>query len=160
VYGPEGRCRLSLATAALKAYQFADIWPTHNIDRRHSIEEVHCSPDTDLLSSPKAIVVVICGCHRRHHTHPCLHYAIIFTLSLTKFPFNQVTVIKGDAADEQTIQDLVSLAVTDEGRLDVFFANVRSHLTLSSPYTLSMNSTEDFSRQESLRKNRLWSITR
>jgi len=51
------------------------------------------------------------------------------------FSFNQVTVVQGDAADEQAIQDLVSRAVKEEGRLDVFFANVSSHPTLNPPYT-------------------------
>lgn len=42
--------------------------------------------------------------------------------------FNQVTVIQGDAADVKTIQDVVSRVVKEEGRLDVFFANVSSYL--------------------------------
>ena len=53
-------------------------------------------------------------------------------------------MIKGDAADEQTIQDLVSCAVKEEGHLDVFFANVSLylHLTLKPPpYILSIEST-------------------
>ncbi len=61
-----------------------------------------------------------------------------------QFSFNQVTVVQGDAADEQAIQDLVSRAVKEEGRLDVFFANVSSHLTLNLPYALKINSAWDF----------------
>lgn len=38
----------------------------------------------------------------------------------------QVTVIQGDAADDKTIQSLVQRALDEEGRLDVFFANVRT----------------------------------
>jgi len=58
--------------------------------------------------------------------------------SLTQLLFNQVTVIQGDVADDKTIHDLVSRAVKEEGHLDVFFANVSTHLTLNSrqPFTL------------------------
>ena len=52
-------------------------------------------------------------------------------------------MVQGDAADEHAIQDLVSRAVKEEGRLDVFFANVTSHLTLDLPYTLNFNFTWD-----------------
>lgn len=68
-----------------------------------------------------------------------IYHVIISIRSLTEFSFNQVTVVQGDAADEQTIQDLVSRAVKEEGRLDVFFANVSSHMTLNPPCTLNIN---------------------
>jgi hypothetical protein len=45
----------------------------------------------------------------------------------TTLSSTQVTVIQGDAADDKTVQDLVSHAIKEEGRLDVFFANVSSH---------------------------------
>lgn len=36
----------------------------------------------------------------------------------------QATVQQGDAADEATIEGLVKRAMQEEGKLDVFFANV------------------------------------
>jgi hypothetical protein len=39
---------------------------------------------------------------------------------------NKATVIQGDAADEATISGLCKRALQEEGRLDVFFANVLS----------------------------------
>ena len=38
---------------------------------------------------------------------------------------NQVTTQQADAADEDTIAGICKQALQDEGRLDVFFANVR-----------------------------------
>jgi hypothetical protein len=58
------------------------------------------------------------------------------TGSLTRLLFNQVTVIQGSADDDKTIQDLVSRTVKEEGRLDVFFANVRSTFSLSTSHIL------------------------
>ena len=52
-------------------------------------------------------------------------------------------MVQGDAADEQAIQDLVSRAVQEEGRLDVFFANAGSRLPHIPLYTLNINSTWD-----------------
>ena len=37
---------------------------------------------------------------------------------------SEATTVQGDAADESTIADLCQRAVREEGRLDVFFANV------------------------------------
>lgn len=36
----------------------------------------------------------------------------------------QATVQQGDASDEETIENLVKRAMQEEGRLDVFYANV------------------------------------
>ena len=36
----------------------------------------------------------------------------------------EVTTVQADAADEQAIKDLCARALEEEGRLDVFFANV------------------------------------
>ena len=52
------------------------------------------------------------------------HNSYLGSGSLTEVSFIQVTVVQGDAADEKTIQDLVSRTVKEEGHLDVFFANV------------------------------------
>jgi NAD(P)-dependent dehydrogenase (short-subunit alcohol dehydrogenase family) len=38
---------------------------------------------------------------------------------------SQVTVIQADAADDKAISDVCQQALKDEGRLDIFFANVR-----------------------------------
>jgi NAD(P)-dependent dehydrogenase (short-subunit alcohol dehydrogenase family) len=38
----------------------------------------------------------------------------------------QVTVIQADAADETAIKTVCEEAIQEEGRLDVFFANVRN----------------------------------
>jgi hypothetical protein len=40
---------------------------------------------------------------------------------------SQVTVIQADAADDKAILDVCSQALREEGRLDIFFANVRAH---------------------------------
>lgn len=37
----------------------------------------------------------------------------------------QITCIAGDAADEAVVQAVCQRALEEEGRLDVFFANVR-----------------------------------
>lgn len=39
----------------------------------------------------------------------------------------QVTTIQADAADEAAISGVCKQALQEEGRLDVFFANVRSN---------------------------------
>lgn len=44
-------------------------------------------------------------------------------MSLT---FSQVTTIEADAADEKAISGVCDQALREEGRLDVFFANVHS----------------------------------
>ena len=36
----------------------------------------------------------------------------------------KITVIQADASDEDTIKNVCKQAILDEGRLDVFFANV------------------------------------
>jgi len=41
----------------------------------------------------------------------------------SKYPDVKVTTIQADAADEKAISDVCARAITDEGRLDVFFAN-------------------------------------
>jgi len=43
--------------------------------------------------------------------------------NLADFP--QVTTLQADAADETAISSVCERALKDEGRLDVFFANVR-----------------------------------
>jgi len=42
--------------------------------------------------------------------------------------FYQVTTLQADAADEAAISGVCSQALREEGRLDVFFANVRVHI--------------------------------
>lgn len=42
-------------------------------------------------------------------------------------PMLQVTTIQADAADEKAIEGLCKQALREEGRLDVFFANVCTH---------------------------------
>ena len=47
----------------------------------------------------------------------------------------QVSIVKGDVADEQVIETLCRRAIEDYRRLDVFFANVMSYpqLTFKGP---------------------------
>jgi hypothetical protein len=40
---------------------------------------------------------------------------------------SKVTVIQADAADEKAIEGVCNQAIKDEGKLDVFFANVRDN---------------------------------
>ena len=40
------------------------------------------------------------------------------------YPDVKVTVIQADAANESAVQDVCNRAMEEEGRLDVFFANV------------------------------------
>lgn len=42
--------------------------------------------------------------------------------------FYQVTTLQADAADEAAISGVCSRALHEEGRLDVFFANVRARI--------------------------------
>jgi NAD(P)-dependent dehydrogenase (short-subunit alcohol dehydrogenase family) len=42
---------------------------------------------------------------------------------------SQATVIQADAADDKAISDACQQALKEEGRLDVFFANVRIRLS-------------------------------
>lgn len=49
----------------------------------------------------------------------------------------QVTVQQGDAADEATIEGLCKQALQEEGRLDVFFANVGSSSARSTRSLIS-----------------------
>lgn len=44
----------------------------------------------------------------------------------TSYPDVKVTVIQADAADEKAIAGVCKQALDEEGRLDVFFANVRT----------------------------------
>lgn len=54
---------------------------------------------------------------------------------------SQATVIQADAADDKAISDACQQALKEEGRLDVFFANVRIRLsTLLWPLTGFCNS--------------------
>ena len=89
-----------------------------------------------LISIPSKIIRMR-SVGRRPHIHFIpfrFHYVTTPTwdrVDLRKVSFNQVTVVQGDAADEKTIQDLVSRTVKEEGHLDVFFANLSSHPTPS-----------------------------
>ncbi len=42
----------------------------------------------------------------------------------TSYPDVKVTTIQADAADDSAISDVCEQALREEGRLDVFFANV------------------------------------
>ncbi|BEJ04366.1 hypothetical protein CcaverHIS641_0201830 [Cutaneotrichosporon cavernicola] len=47
-----------------------------------------------------------------------------FASELAKtFPDTKITFVRGDAADEATVRDIVARAVKEEGRLDFYFAN-------------------------------------
>ncbi len=43
------------------------------------------------------------------------------------YPDVKVTTLEADASDDAAISGLCKKALEEEGRLDVFFANVRSH---------------------------------
>ena len=43
-----------------------------------------------------------------------------------RYPDVKVTAIQADASDEEAVQDVCERALQEEGRLDVFFANVSS----------------------------------
>ena len=47
------------------------------------------------------------------------YHAVVLTIS-------QVTIIQADAADDKAISDVCQQAIREEGRLDIFFANVRA----------------------------------
>lgn len=50
-----------------------------------------------------------------------------------------MTVVQGDAADDQTIAKIVAQAVKEEGRLDVFFANVSCFLNCLADRSIPFN---------------------
>ena len=50
-------------------------------------------------------------------------------LRIEKTSFFKVTTQKADAADETAISGVCELALREEGRLDVFFANVTAFLS-------------------------------
>lgn len=45
------------------------------------------------------------------------------------FTSSQVTVIQADASDDKAISDVCQQALREQGRLDIFFANVSAHST-------------------------------
>ena len=45
-----------------------------------------------------------------------------------RYPDVKATTVQADAADEKSISGLCDRAMSEEGRLDVFFANVREPL--------------------------------
>lgn len=49
------------------------------------------------------------------------YHTVVLTIS-------QVTIIQADAADDKAISDVCQQAIRGEGRLDIFFANVRARL--------------------------------
>lgn len=52
----------------------------------------------------------------------------------TSYPGVKVTVLQADAADEKAIAGICKQALDEEGRLDVFFANVRTNSVLFIEY--------------------------
>lgn len=52
----------------------------------------------------------------------------------TSYPGVKVTVLQADAADEKAIAGICKQALDEEGRLDVFFANVRPIFVLFVEY--------------------------
>ena len=50
--------------------------------------------------------------------------------------YTQATVIQADAADDKAISGVCQQALSEEGRLDIFFANVRRQLSIFSLYAI------------------------
>ena len=48
---------------------------------------------------------------------------------INTIPRQQITFVRVDACDEDAIQSACEAAVQEEGRLDVFFANVRARVS-------------------------------
>ncbi|KAF8482870.1 sex determination protein tasselseed-2 [Russula ochroleuca] len=64
-----------------------------------------------------------------------------------RYPDVTVTVIQADAADDKAISDVCHQALREQGRLDIFFANVRArYSTLSFHVTASAQAGVAFSR--------------
>ena len=60
---------------------------------------------------------------------------------LERYPDVKVTTLQADASDENAIKSVCEQALREEGRLDVFFANVRPSLSLSPVYLHSLSFT-------------------